>query len=66
VRLDGTTSISKRQKLVKEFNDPAAKQFAFLLSSKAGRGFAFDAIKYALAGHREDSMAIILTYQPVL
>eukprot|EP00873_Tetraselmis_striata_P027428 jgi/Tetstr1/447692/TSEL_035049.t1 len=36
VRLDGTTTISKRQKLVKEFNDPTANQFAFLLSSKAG------------------------------
>ncbi|KAG2497992.1 hypothetical protein HYH03_004251 [Edaphochlamys debaryana] len=36
VRLDGTTTINKRQKLVKVFNDPAEKQFAFLLSSKAG------------------------------
>lgn len=36
VRLDGTTTMKKRQKLVKEFNDPASKQFAFLLSSKAG------------------------------
>jgi DNA repair and recombination RAD54-like protein len=29
-------SISKRQVLVKQFNDMAANQFAFLLSSKAG------------------------------
>ena len=36
VRLDGTTSISKRQKLVKQFNDPSENCFAFLLSSKAG------------------------------
>ncbi|KAL2620529.1 hypothetical protein R1flu_000734 [Riccia fluitans] len=36
VRLDGTTSISKRQKLVKRFNDPSQNEFAFLLSSKAG------------------------------
>ncbi|KAL3681387.1 hypothetical protein R1sor_024343 [Riccia sorocarpa] len=36
VRLDGTTSISKRQKLVKKFNDPSQNEFAFLLSSKAG------------------------------
>ncbi|GIL43572.1 hypothetical protein Vafri_1202, partial [Volvox africanus] len=36
VRLDGTTTINKRQKLVKVFNDPAERQFAFLLSSKAG------------------------------
>lgn len=52
VRLDGTTSVKKRQKLVKSlprltdalnaflqvdvFNDPTQHQFAFLLSSKAG------------------------------
>ena len=36
VRLDGSTSISKRQKLVKQFNDPSENCFAFLLSSKAG------------------------------
>ena len=36
VRLDGSTSIRKRQKLVKEFNDPSSGCFAFLLSSKAG------------------------------
>ncbi|KAL4440282.1 hypothetical protein ABPG75_003283 [Micractinium tetrahymenae] len=37
VRLDGTTTIKKRNKLVKEFNDQSNKnQFAFLLSSKAG------------------------------
>ena len=35
-RLDGSTSISKRQKLVKRFNDPAEDCFVFLLSSKAG------------------------------
>ncbi len=36
LRLDGSTSINKRQKLVQQFNDPAQKQFVFLLSSKAG------------------------------
>ncbi|VFQ72112.1 unnamed protein product [Cuscuta campestris] len=32
VRLDGTTSITKRQKLVNEFNDPSKEGFAFLLN----------------------------------
>ena len=36
LRLDGSTSISKRLKLVKQFNDQAQQQFVFLLSSKAG------------------------------
>lgn len=36
IRLDGTTSISKRQKLVNRFNDPSKDEFVFLLSSKAG------------------------------
>ncbi|KAK1263585.1 DNA repair and recombination protein RAD54 [Acorus gramineus] len=36
LRLDGSTSISKRQKLVDRFNDPSKDEFAFLLSSKAG------------------------------
>lgn len=36
LRLDGSLSIPKRQELVRAFNDPAANQFAFLLSSKAG------------------------------
>ncbi|KAA8550289.1 hypothetical protein F0562_001973 [Nyssa sinensis] len=36
LRLDGTTSISKRQKLVNRFNDPSNDEFVFLLSSKAG------------------------------
>ncbi|KAK6916452.1 SNF2, N-terminal [Dillenia turbinata] len=36
LRLDGTTSISKRQKLVNRFNDLSKDEFAFLLSSKAG------------------------------
>ncbi|KAL2937016.1 Protein CHROMATIN REMODELING 25 [Bienertia sinuspersici] len=36
LRLDGTTSISKRQKLVNRFNDFSKDEFAFLLSSKAG------------------------------
>ncbi|GAB4814175.1 hypothetical protein N2152v2_001221 [Parachlorella kessleri] len=36
LRLDGSTTITKRQKLVKRFNDPADPQFVFLLSSKAG------------------------------
>lgn len=36
LRLDGSTSISKRQKLVNRFNDLSKDEFAFLLSSKAG------------------------------
>lgn len=36
LRLDGTMSINKRQKFVDKFNDPAAPEFIFLLSSKAG------------------------------
>ncbi|THU67599.1 hypothetical protein C4D60_Mb05t26390 [Musa balbisiana] len=36
LRLDGTTSIGKRQKLVNRFNDPSKDEFVFLLSSKAG------------------------------
>ncbi|KAJ4716327.1 protein CHROMATIN REMODELING 25 [Melia azedarach] len=36
LRLDGTTSISKRQKLVNRFNDQSKDEFVFLLSSKAG------------------------------
>jgi DNA repair and recombination RAD54-like protein len=35
-RLDGSMSITKRQKLVDQFNDPNGKEFIFLLSSKAG------------------------------
>ncbi|KAG6874219.1 hypothetical protein C0995_003765 [Termitomyces sp. Mi166 len=35
-RLDGTMTITKRQKLVDQFNDPEGKEFIFLLSSKAG------------------------------
>ncbi|KAI9570435.1 DNA repair protein, SNF2 family [Boletus coccyginus] len=35
-RLDGTMTITKRQKLVDQFNDPDGKEFIFLLSSKAG------------------------------
>lgn len=29
-------TVSKRQKLVDQFNDPEGKEFVFLLSSKAG------------------------------
>ncbi len=36
VRLDGSTGISKRKKMVDDFNDPQKGVFAFLLSSKAG------------------------------
>ncbi|KAH6772670.1 DNA repair/recombination protein [Perilla frutescens var. hirtella] len=36
LKLDGSTSISKRQKLVNQFNDPSKDEFVFLLSSKAG------------------------------
>lgn len=36
-RLEGSTTIKKRQKLVDQFNDPTnTKDFVFLLSSKAG------------------------------
>lgn len=35
-RLDGTMTITKRQKLVDQFNSPSGKEFIFLLSSKAG------------------------------
>lgn len=36
VRLDGTMNVNKRSKIVARFNDPEAKEFVFLLSSKAG------------------------------
>ncbi len=36
LRLDGTTSMKKRQKLVDQLNNPKVDQFVFLLSSKAG------------------------------
>lgn len=36
LRLDGTMTVSKRQKLVDKFNDPEGNEFVFLLSSKAG------------------------------
>ncbi|WIA32931.1 hypothetical protein OEZ86_006099 [Tetradesmus obliquus] len=36
LRLDGSTSITKRQKLVGQLNAPGSKVFVFLLSSKAG------------------------------
>ncbi|EEF43701.1 DNA repair and recombination protein RAD54B, putative [Ricinus communis] len=36
LRLDGATSIGKRQKLVNRFNDQSKDEFVFLLSSKAG------------------------------
>ncbi|PFX22519.1 DNA repair and recombination protein RAD54-like isoform X3 [Stylophora pistillata] len=36
VRLDGTMSIKKRQKIVDRFNDPQGSDFVFMLSSKAG------------------------------
>ena len=32
LRLDGATSVKKRQQLVDQFNDPKSNQFAFLLS----------------------------------
>ncbi len=32
LRLDGSTSVKKRQQLVDQFNDPKSHQFAFLLS----------------------------------
>lgn len=35
-RLEGSTQLKKRQKLVDQFNDPQRKEFVFLLSSKAG------------------------------
>lgn len=36
LRLDGTMTINKRQKIVDKFNDPKGPEFIFLLSSKAG------------------------------
>lgn len=36
LRLDGTMTVNKRQKLVDKFNDPEGNEFIFLLSSKAG------------------------------
>lgn len=36
VRLDGTMTTKKRDKIVKQFNDPTTDEFVFLLSSKAG------------------------------
>lgn len=36
VRLDGTMSTKKRDKIVQQFNDPTTNEFIFLLSSKAG------------------------------
>ena len=36
LRLDGTMTVNKRQKLVDKFNDPLGEEFVFLLSSKAG------------------------------
>ncbi|KAJ3127270.1 DNA-dependent ATPase protein rad54 [Nowakowskiella sp. JEL0407] len=36
LRLDGSLTIQKRQKLVDRFNDPTCPEFVFLLSSKAG------------------------------
>lgn len=36
VRLDGTMTTKKRDKIVKQFNDPTTNEFIFLLSSKAG------------------------------
>lgn len=36
LRLDGTMTINKRQKIVDRFNDPEGSEFIFLLSSKAG------------------------------
>lgn len=36
VRLDGTMNTKKRDKIVKQFNDPTTNEFVFLLSSKAG------------------------------
>lgn len=36
VRLDGTMTTKKRDKIVQQFNDPTTNEFVFLLSSKAG------------------------------
>jgi DNA repair and recombination protein RAD54 and RAD54-like protein len=36
LRLDGSTNLNKRTKLVDDFNDPGSGAFVFLLSSKAG------------------------------
>ncbi|EGD76329.1 hypothetical protein PTSG_01031 [Salpingoeca rosetta] len=36
VRLDGSMTIKRRQKIVDRFNDPTSSDFIFMLSSKAG------------------------------
>ena len=36
IRLDGSTSVTKRTRLVAQFNDQTRREFVFLLSSKAG------------------------------
>lgn len=36
LRLDGTMTTKKRNKIVNQFNDPTTNEFIFLLSSKAG------------------------------
>uniref|UniRef100_A0A336MEY5 DNA repair and recombination protein RAD54-like n=1 Tax=Culicoides sonorensis TaxID=179676 RepID=A0A336MEY5_CULSO len=36
IRLDGSTAVQDRGKIVKEFNDPSSNAFVFLLSAKAG------------------------------
>ena len=36
MRLDGSMTIRKRQKIVDRFNDPTGGDFIFMLSSKAG------------------------------
>uniref|UniRef100_A0A915BSD9 DNA repair and recombination protein RAD54-like n=1 Tax=Parascaris univalens TaxID=6257 RepID=A0A915BSD9_PARUN len=36
VRLDGSSSIKQRAKIVEKFNDPTSSEYVFLLSSKAG------------------------------
>ena len=36
VRLDGSMTIARRQKIVDRFNDPTSSDFIFMLSSKAG------------------------------
>ncbi|TPX34927.1 hypothetical protein SmJEL517_g02628 [Synchytrium microbalum] len=35
-RMDGTTVVSSRQRLIDDFNDPQSDQFAFLLTTRAG------------------------------
>lgn len=44
-RIDGQTSLSTRQKNVKEYNNPESDTFIFLMSTRAG-GIGIDLVSY--------------------